>query len=104
MQILDASQDGEHKVQVGIPFRIELDEIPTSGYRWHVESTPELAQRLEDAYQPHADSAVGGGGKRSFVMQIDHPRIHTLVFRLHQPWADPSSAVKKHIMIINPQP
>jgi predicted secreted protein len=103
MQIIDANQPGTHEVRVGVPFTLELNEIPTSGYLWNFEPSSEAVQILTNHYQLHTDSAVGGGGKRTFVVQINQPGTHSAVLRLFQPWSGPSSSVQQQTLVFNTQ-
>jgi inhibitor of cysteine peptidase len=54
-------------VAVGTRFTIELEENPTTGYKW---SSPEFDEKVlaptSDQYTPAEGAAIGGGGKRTF--------------------------------------
>jgi inhibitor of cysteine peptidase len=54
-------------LSVGQDFLIQLDENPTTGYRWEVrEIDTDLIDRTEDQYSQNLDSETGGGGVRIF--------------------------------------
>jgi inhibitor of cysteine peptidase len=54
-------------VAVGARFSVELEENPTTGYKW---SSPEFDAKVlaltGDEYAPAEGAAIGGGGKRTF--------------------------------------
>jgi inhibitor of cysteine peptidase len=68
--LLVVTQEGNGKtidLSVGQVFLIQLDENPTTGYRWDVcEIDPDLIERTEDQYSQNLGSETGGGGVRIF--------------------------------------
>jgi inhibitor of cysteine peptidase len=50
---------------------VRLDETPTSGYRWGVETfDPAVLEPAGDEFTPAADSALGGGGTHEFRFRV----------------------------------
>jgi inhibitor of cysteine peptidase len=72
---------------VGTRFSIELEENPTTGYKW---STPEFDQRslaLEaDDYTPARGAALGGGGTRKFGFLVKSAGRTTIHLAYMRPW------------------
>jgi inhibitor of cysteine peptidase len=101
MQIISAEQPGPNRVVVGEPFVIELDEAPTTGYKWELETGPAFMQVLGDKFEVSASPGIGGGGKRSFILHISKPGKYTLKATLRRPWEGPARYIKQHLIIIH---
>lgn len=54
---------------VGDTVLIRLPETPTSGFRWELEPVPGLTL-VSSAFQPPADTTIGGSGHRIFEMRM----------------------------------
>jgi inhibitor of cysteine peptidase len=67
--ILCQSDNGKtFELSLGQSFLIQLNENPTTGYRWEVSKTDaDLVKLTEDKYLQNFDSATGGGGVRIFT-------------------------------------
>jgi predicted secreted protein len=66
---------------------VVLNEVPTSGYRWEVESYPEeLVEPLEDEYRSGNTQGAGGGGKHYFKFRPKKAGKGTLNFVNRQQW------------------
>jgi inhibitor of cysteine peptidase len=44
---------------------LELQENPTTGYRWTIETSGEALRQLAPTYAPAPNAEIGGGGKRT---------------------------------------
>jgi len=72
---------------VGARFSIELDENPTTGYRWSAPAFDEKYLVLEaDEYAPAAGAAIGGGGVRRFVFAVKSAGRTAIRLENKRPW------------------
>jgi inhibitor of cysteine peptidase len=74
-------------VAVGTHFTIELEENPTTGYKW---SSPEFDEKIlaltADQYTPAEGAAVGGGGTRKFRFVARSAGRTTIRLAYKRPW------------------
>lgn len=74
-------------IPVGQRFRLELEENPTTGYRWSVPEFDQKCLVLEsNEYTPAGGAGIGGGGVRQFGFAVKSPcrtKIHLMNKR---PW------------------
>ena len=74
-------------IAVGTRFSIELDENPTTGYRWSAPTFDEKYLVLEaDEYTPAAGAAIGGGGIRQFVFAVKSAGRTAIRLENKRPW------------------
>jgi predicted secreted protein len=64
---------------------LELDEVPTTGYRWRVSGMPDEVTLVGERFDA-ASSAAGGGGARRFTFRIGAPGTYMLTFQRARPW------------------
>lgn len=86
--VVDKSMMGQTiHVGVGRQFRIELDEIPASGYRW-VFSNPERIPLdvLDDTFSAASTQGIGGGGKRRLDCRIREKGHFVIELQRCHPW------------------
>ena len=76
---------------VGDRVRIQLDENPTTGYRWQSPAESSLLKLVDDDYAPTADGGVGGGGTRTLVYEALAPGKGSLKLALARAW-EPAQA------------
>lgn len=85
--VIDKSMAGKTlQVTISQAFRIELDEIPTSGYRWAF-SNPEAIPLdiLNDTFESRA-TGIGGGGKHRFECALREKGQYKIALQLCRPW------------------
>jgi inhibitor of cysteine peptidase len=89
-------------VPIGQRFRIELEENPTTGYKWTVPEFDQTCLALEmDEYTPAKTSGIGGGGIRQFVFAIKSACRVTLRMVNKRPWeTDGEPAARFEITIV----
>jgi predicted secreted protein len=70
--VLDQSNAEQSlSVALGDAIVVQVDETPTSGYRWEVaEVDPTVLELEDDAFTPAAGDRVGGGGQREFRFRV----------------------------------
>jgi inhibitor of cysteine peptidase len=94
-QVFSKSMHGrEIAVAVNEPFTVELEEIASTGFRWHVEPVPGLAL-ISSSSVPLAGRGVGGGRHRQFVMTATTPGKIPLRARLWRDWEGEPSVIER---------
>lgn len=87
MLVIDQSRNGDTvDVVAGEPFRIQLSENPTTGYRWQLASPAHAELRVVDDAFALAQDKPGGGGMRHWTFVADHPAVVTLQFERKRSW------------------
>jgi inhibitor of cysteine peptidase len=83
------------ELQPGTTAVVELEENPTTGFRWAIEQPlPAGISLLDSDYAPGGD-AVGGGGLRQFRLRADAPGSGVLSLKLWREWAGDASVVDR---------
>jgi inhibitor of cysteine peptidase len=84
----------------GATAEIELEENPTTGYRWTLEeSLPAGIGVVGDEYTP-GGSAVGAGGLRRFSLRADAPGGGVVSLKLWREWTGESSVIDRfHVTV-----
>jgi inhibitor of cysteine peptidase len=85
---------GVIKASVNVPLAIDLEENPTTGYRWDFEADPGL-EIVSSSYSLNEGGGVGGGGARRFVMRADGPGTFAVRGKLWRSWTGDSSILKR---------
>src|SRR5215212_5363774 len=85
---IGASQSGGSvRVSVGGEIVVSLDENPTTGYRWAVESSGEpVLAPIGSNYEPSAGGGMGGGGQHAFRFRAVAAGQARLRLVLRQEW------------------
>jgi predicted secreted protein len=75
-------------VQKGDTIEIELDETPTSGYNWEVDSVDQnLCELVSSDYSLYAHAGIGGGGVRTMIFRIKNSGNGTIKLKNWQRWS-----------------
>jgi inhibitor of cysteine peptidase len=75
-------------VHLGDKVLLRLNESPSTGFRWAVESGASgIIEFHGSDYIPAQDSAVGRGGQRIFVFETKGSGRVRLVLKLRREWA-----------------
>ncbi len=71
--------------------RIQLSEIPTSGYTWLLDQQPVGVQLLEDRYSDDEQDGIGGSRVHEFVARVEGKALPTrLTLEKRRPWEKPA--------------
>jgi inhibitor of cysteine peptidase len=70
-----------------------LNENPTTGYRWEVETTGGL-EMVGDNFE-RAGSAIGAGGMRVFQFRVSDAGSHRLSIKKWRDWEGKSSIIER---------
>jgi inhibitor of cysteine peptidase len=83
-------------VRAGDTLTLQLDEIPTTGFRWAVDqSNPDLVALQRTDYFPAPATGVGGGGRRVFVFQAKKAGTGRLALKLWRDWEGERSVTQR---------
>lgn len=77
---------------------VRLDENPTTGYRWNIE-TAEGLEMVGDSFE-RAGDAIGAGGVRVFQFRASEAGPHRLSIRKWRDWEGESSIIDRFYAII----
>ena len=80
---------------------ITLKENATTGYRWKIDRADETVIHLENSqYSISPNSAVGGGGTRTFTFRPLSMGIAKVQLSLKREWEKGISSVNKFVVFI----
>src|SRR5262245_63007824 len=86
--VLTSADNGKTiEAPLGESITIQLEENPTTGYRWIVDSiTPGILSSDAGRFVPAVDAGVGGGGRRELTLTGPQAGVGTVRLKLAQPW------------------
>lgn len=83
-------------LQVGGLFTISLEENPTTGFAWAIDSnSDDLVEQQASVYVPEAVQGVGGGGQRVLTFKAQRPGTGQLKLKLWREWEGDNSIAKR---------
>jgi len=84
--------------------RIQLQEIPTSGYTWLVTEKPDGVEMLEDTYHEKSTDEIGGYCVHEFVARLeDDVKRSKLVLQKRRAWEQMSQSSGSFAVDVRPQ-
>jgi inhibitor of cysteine peptidase len=85
---IGAGQNGSSlTLSVGDEVRLDLQENPTTGFRWQpVGIDTAILQLRADDFAPTAGAAIGGGGARRLRWAMLRPGVTELRLELKRAW------------------
>jgi inhibitor of cysteine peptidase len=99
-----ANADGSQAANVGDQLVLDLDETPTSGYRWAVDDFDEaILALLDDWFVPPEPGLLGAPGHHRFRFAVVGPGAATLNLVCRRSW-DLESAVERFATTIEASP
>ncbi len=89
------------EVQIDDEIRVHLQESPTTGFEWILESNDcgVLSLQKVEYYIPK-EKPVGGGGQKVFYFQGKNKGIVQPQFKLCRPWLEETSARDRYSITI----
>lgn len=94
MSEITVTQDDRGKsleASVGDVILVQLEENPTTGYRWAVaEVDGRVLDLKESDYSRMDEAGIGGGGTRTFAFTAQSPGTTRTALQLRQEW-DPEN-------------
>jgi inhibitor of cysteine peptidase len=95
LTLTDGDDGKEFRVSVGDRIDLQLEENPTTGYRWVFESDSDLLEPGTDVFTLREASAVGGGGIRHLQFHAVRPGRCTVSLKLSRGWELEKRAVRQ---------
>jgi len=86
LRLTQSSNGSTVSVRTGDAIRVELPEIPTTGYRWTLALHDDILRPTGDDFQISSSQGIGGGGIRIFHFTARHPGDTNLRLTLVRPW------------------
>lgn len=84
------TSDGTRNISVhkGDTIEIQLDEVPTSGYAWEIDSlNNNVAELVSNEYKLYNEAGIGGGGKRILKFIVRNPGTGSIKLKNAQRWS-----------------
>jgi inhibitor of cysteine peptidase len=79
---------------------VELVENPTTGFRWHIETAPQLVL-LGSEWTVVSSGAVGASGVRRFTFRADAAGTARVYAKLWRSWVGDSSVIRRHSFVFS---
>ena len=99
-KVLNHSSDPNQLTVNGIGI-IELDENPTTGYKWYYEIKDSgILQLIDDTYIPPKTGLVGAGGKHVWKFKAVDKGTANIIFNYYRPWEGKENSVKTYEYIV----
>ncbi len=87
-QVSAKNNAGSIDVHKGDTLEIQLDETPTSGYSWEIDSvTNNITELVSNEYKLHEGAGIGGGGKRVMKFLIHGHGNGSIKLKNWQRWS-----------------
>ncbi|SRR5579875_1889713 len=81
-------------VKPGETFAVELEENPTTGYRWNFSADTGVTL-VSSSYTANPGGMIGGSGVRQFQFRADASGVSVLRGSLMRSWQGESSAIQR---------
>jgi len=93
---LTAADQGVRDAAVGQNILLQLEETPSTGYRWALEaSLPEAIEVLATPWAAPAGSGIGATGRREFHLRTKAPGEIRLSLKLWREWQGEASVTHR---------
>ena len=101
LTLTNADQGKSFEVQQGDKFTIKLDENPSTGYVWAVETTDdEIIQLKSSDYNLAPNRGMGGGGQRILIFEANKVGVAHLGLKRWRSWEGDAAAVEHYAVTI----
>jgi inhibitor of cysteine peptidase len=93
------------ETQIGKSVVIELPENPTTGYVWvlDVKEGTDVVHLSSSRYTEVNNSGIGGGGMRTFVVNIQSSGTAKIEMKLRRQWEPKDVAIDQFKIVIKSQ-
>ncbi len=97
INMTDINDGATKELEVGKTLIIQLNEIPTTGYRWTLQVSDTAAIEVTDrGWQPEHCTGVGGGGHRVFCLAARKKGQFQVNLKLLREWQGEGSVIESH--------
>src|SRR5215207_9366612 len=84
-----SENNNQHHINISVDdiIQIELDESPTSGYKWELAEldTSDMDVMSED-FKPNINAAIGGSGKKIIQLKAIRKSTGTIKLQKYRSW------------------
>jgi inhibitor of cysteine peptidase len=92
------------EARVGDTLVVQLEENPTTGYRWTIEkSDAEVIALQQVEFVPSHSTGMGGGGQRRWTFTAQKAGMATLEFKLWRTWEGDASISERFTVTLHVQ-
>jgi inhibitor of cysteine peptidase len=102
--LTDADHGKSFDLDLGAQLVVQLDEAPTTGYRWKINIDGKALTLLATDFQAPATGVMGGRGRVLFTISAQNAGRARLQFKLCKEWEGDASAINKVIVDVNVVP
>jgi inhibitor of cysteine peptidase len=96
------ADDGKSVViGVGDLLRVELEENPTTGFRWEIDQLPPLIQLQQCSYLRNPETSIGGSTRRVFEFRSVATGTSELKLKRWRAWEGEQSVEQRFIVSIS---
>lgn len=89
------------EAKVGGVITVSLDENPTTGFRWAIDSLDQQIVVLKQSeFVLGKDVGIGGGGMRKLTFEAKHPGKTVLKLKLWREWEGEASVTKYYTVVL----
>jgi inhibitor of cysteine peptidase len=86
LEVNEAQNGSELEMRIGEPLQLRLQENPTTGYRWQVESSGGPVLELAEQFFEPAREGYGAGGVRRWVFRSAQEGVALLEMARRRSW------------------
>jgi len=98
--VTDVDRSSTVSVPLSEEVVLELEENPTTGYRWTIETTGDAVKELASTYTPSPAAGIGGGGRRIVRFLATRPGTTSIRAALRRPWEQPDRSINQYAITI----
>lgn len=89
IQVDDTFNQKTIPIATGDTLELRLDETPTTGYKWEiVQMNTNQVELIDSSYSLYQGAGIGGGGIRTFRLQVLDRGDGRLVLENRQSWSN----------------
>jgi len=94
--VLKSHSGSTFRLRLGDTLAIQLEEKPTTGFRWAILAKPGGVVTLaEERFVPASGAALGGGGTHTFKFQTVRSGSDLLELKLWRDWEGERSVIER---------
>ena len=99
IRLREADNGASKRVRIAEEVVLELQESPSTGYRWAIETTGDAVE-IESTFIPLSEAGIGGGGQRVVRFVAAHPGTAEIRAMLRRAWEPPEKSLKQYAVTI----
>jgi inhibitor of cysteine peptidase len=100
LNLRDADNGASVRVRLAEEIVLELQESPSTGYRWSIETSDDAVSDIESTFIPSSDAGIGGGGQRVVRFVAAHRGTAEIRAVLRRAWEPPEKSINHYAVTI----